>query len=396
MSSARRPNKPELASIVHRFGRLLIDGHKLSPTQVKALNNIAQCRTRAMGGHEEVCVHCGEKRYSYNSCGDRHCPKCQLTKQMQWVEQITQLTLPVRHYHIIFTVPHQLNSVCLWNAKIYYSTLFGAVWDTLQSFGYTHYGVESGAMAILHSWGQNLSLHPHIHCIVPAAGYSLQGKWKNIGKEKFLYPVHQLSAAFKGKFLDSIKRKLEKLQVAASFHEQIQQAYATPWVVFCEPPLSHARNVIHYLGQYTHRVAISNHRIVDVSDTHVTFQAKDYRDKARAKPVRLPGVEFLRRFCQHVFPKGMVRIRRFGIYNPTTIKRLGLVFSFDHLHRIRAAKEGLKVKKETALQCYSRLTGFDPCMCKRCNNKTMKVVAVIPPIRSPAESMLNLLRSKLL
>jgi hypothetical protein len=172
----------------------------------------------------------------------------------------------------------------------------------------------------------------------------------------------------------------------------LRSAAPVLWVVFCEPPLSHARNVIHYLGQYTHRVAISNHRIVDVSDTHVTFQAKDYRDKARAKPVRLPGVEFLRRFCQHVFP---VRIRRFGIYNPTTIKRLGLVFSFDHLHRIRAAKAG-KVKKETALQCYSRLTGFDPCMCKRCNNKTMKVVAVIPRIRSPAENMLNLLRSKLL
>jgi hypothetical protein len=227
------------------------------------------------------------------------------------------------------------------------------------------------------------------------AGYSLQGKWKNIGQEKFFYPVHQLSAAFKGKFLDSIKRKLKKLGMAASFNEQIQQAYRTPWVVFCEPPLSDAGHVIHYLGQYTHRVAISNHRIVEVSDTHVTFQAKDYRDQDRAKPVCLPGVEFLRRFCQHVFPKGMVRIRRFGIYNPTTIKRLGLVFSSDHQHR-KSTDKASKVKKETALQCYSRLTGFDPCLCQRCNNKTMKVVAVIPRIRSPAENMLNLLRSKLL
>ena len=138
---------------------------------------------------------------------DRHCPKCQKSKQALWVEKVTRLTLPVKHIHIIFTVPHHLNRVCLWNPAMYYNLLFSAVWRTLHSFGYSHYGAETGAIAVLHSWGQNLSLHPHIHCIVPAAGYSLKGKWKRIGKEKYLYPVHQLSTTFKGKFLDSLKRK---------------------------------------------------------------------------------------------------------------------------------------------------------------------------------------------
>jgi hypothetical protein len=394
MSSAKRSPKPELATIVHRFGKQLLDGQKLSPTQLKALKNIAQCRTSAMGGHEEVCEHCGEKRYSYNSCGDRHCPKCQITKQMQWVEEITKLSLPVKHFHVIFTLPHHLNKVCLWNPKIYYSILFKSLWRTLHSFGYSEHGVESGAIAILHSWGQNLSLHPHVHCIVPAAGYSLKGEWKHIGQETYLYPVHQLSATFKGKFMDSLKRKLKQLHMLKAFDKQIQLAFGTPWVVHSEPPLSDASNVIRYLGQYTHRVAISNDRILDITPTHVKFIAKDYRDQAKPKPVYLRGEEFLRRFCQHVMPKGFVRIRRFGIYNSTTIRRMGLVFRKEQ--DLPKSPKTEKVKKETALQCYIRLTGFDPCICPKCNQRAMKKVAVIPRIRSPAENMLNLLRSKLL
>ncbi len=197
--------------------------------------------------------------------------------------------------------------------------LFNAVWQTLHSFGYTHYGVETGAIAVLHSWGQNLSLHPHIHCIVPAAGYSLKGEWKHIGKyENYLYPVHQLSNTFKGKFLDSVKRKLKALDAKDCFKTQIEKAYQSKWVVYSEASMASAQNVIHYLGQYTHRVAISNPRIIDISETHVKFIAKDYRDRAKQKLVRLDGVEFLRRFCLHIMPKRFVRIRKYGIYNPIT------------------------------------------------------------------------------
>ena len=167
-------NKFELSDVVQQFGKQLVENNNLSPQQIKVLNNILQCRTSSLGGHEEECDNCGTIHYSYNSCGDKHCPKCQNTKQAIWVEELMESTLAVKHYHIIFTVPHSLNDICLWNDKLYYKILFSAVWRTLQSFGYTHYGVETGAVSVLHSWGQNLSLHPHIHCIVPAAGYSLK------------------------------------------------------------------------------------------------------------------------------------------------------------------------------------------------------------------------------
>ncbi|MCD4680699.1 MAG: transposase zinc-binding domain-containing protein, partial [Bacteroidales bacterium] len=237
-------NKYELAGLVKGFGKALIDQQNLSPQQTKALFNILQCRTASLGGHEEVCDCCGKIRYSYNSCGDRHCPKCQNTKQAIWIEKLINTTLAVKHYHIIFTVPHCLNDVCLWNDRMYYNTLFSAVWRTLHSFGYTHFGVETGAVAVLHTWGENLMLHPHLHCIVPAAGYSLKGQWKNIGKyENYLYPVHQLSDTFKGKFLDSLKRALTKKEMPGAFDRHIQKAYNTRWVVHSEASLAEAEHV---------------------------------------------------------------------------------------------------------------------------------------------------------
>jgi hypothetical protein len=187
--------------------------------------------------------------------------------------------------------------------------LFAAVWSTLRAFGYSHYGVETGAVTVLHTWGQNLSLHPHIHCIVPSAGYTLEGTWKNIGPSgKYIYPVHQLSDAFKGRFLDSLKRALRKQKALSIFDDKLQQAYQTKWVVHCEPSLASADHVVKYLGQYTHRVAVTNQRILNISGGKVTFIAKDYRDAARKKPISLDGEEFLRRFAMHILPKRFVFI----------------------------------------------------------------------------------------
>lgn len=385
-------SKFELATVVHRFGKELMATQPVSPQQSKALHNIVQCRTASLGGHEEICDHCSDKRYSYNSCGDRHCPKCQLKKQALWVEEITKLTLPVKHFHVIFTVSHELNKVCLWNQQLYYKLLFRAVWSTLHSFGYSEYGVESGAIAVLHTWGQNLSLHPHIHCIVPAAGYSLQGRWKHIGKENYLYPVRQLSQTFKGKFLDSLKRSLRKMDMPDAFRPEISRAYNTPWVVYSEASMASPEHVIRYLGQYTHRIAISNNRIIGISPTHVRFIAKDYRDRAKQKPAELPGVEFLRRFCQHIMPKGFVRIRRFGIYNPTTIRRMHLQF----LPEQEIPPKKLRVKKPCTTEDVKQPMGFDPGQCAKCQKGRMVVVAVIPRIRSPAASLPAMLLSRLL
>jgi hypothetical protein len=385
-------SKFELATVVHRFARELMAKERLNGIQIKALHNILQCRTALMGGHEEVCELCQEKRYSYNSCGDRHCPKCQSAKQALWVENVTSLTLPIKHYHIIFTVPHALNKVCIWNPTIYYNLLFSAVWRTLHSFGYSEYGAESGAIAVLHSWGQNLGLHPHIHCIVPAAGYTIKGQWKRIGKPLFLYPVHALSKTFKGKFMDSLRRKLRKINMPDAFQAEINQAYKTDWVVFSQASMAGPEHVIGYLGQYTHRVAISNERIMDISKTHVKFMAKDYRDADRQKPVSLTGTEFLRRFCLHVFPKGFVRIRRYGIYNPATIRNMNLQFSTQQ----QIPSKDPKTKKKITPELIKQLTGFDPGICRKCKTGRMVVVAVLPRIRSPAAHLPSMLLCKIL
>lgn len=376
-------NKFELATVVDKFGKQLIQKDNLSPQQTKALYNILQCRTASLGGHEEVCNCCGIVTYSYNSCRDRHCPKCQAAKQAIWVDELIKETLPVKHYHIIFTLPHDLNDICLWNDSMYYKLLFSAVWRTLHSFGYTHYGAETGAIAMLHTWGQNLSLHPHIHCLVPAAGYTLKGEWKHLGKfGRYLYPVHELSKTFKGKFMDSLKRKLKKENMLSAFDAQIQKAYATPWVVNCEPSLAKADHVIKYLGQYTHRVAISNDRILDITNTHVKFIAKDYRDKAIKKPVSLKGTEFLRRFCLHIMPKGFVRIRRYGIYHPTTKRNLNLQFVPEEKPTIEQLEKGLV--KETTIERINRLTGIDIGLCPACKKGRMVITRELPRIRSPA------------
>jgi len=376
--------KFELADAISLFGAGLLAAAKVNPLQIKVLSKIALCRTAALGGHEEVCENCGKVRYSYNSCGDRHCPKCQAAKQAFWIDDLIQSTLPVKHYHIIFTVPHLLNAVCLHNHRMYYDLLFPAVWNTLRSFGYSHFGVETGAVAVLHTWGQNLSLHPHVHCLVPAAGYSLDGQWKNIGHSgNFLYPVHQLSETFKGKFLDSLKRALRKQNELSLFSDKVQQAYKTRWVVHCEPSLAGAEHVIKYLGQYTHRVAITNQRILNIANGKVTFIAKDYRDKAIKKPVPLDGVEFLRRFTMHILPKRFVKIRRFGIYNHTTKRNLALLFVPKEKPAIDESTKRQQ-PPETNQQRFERLTGFNPCLCPVCKTGMMVVIRKVPRIRSPA------------
>lgn len=383
----------ELADVVRKFGKQLMSKQALSPMQVKALHNIVSCRTAQMGWNEYACDTCAAVQYHYNSCGDRHCPKCQSTKQALWIDKLLNETLPVKHYHIVFTVPHSLNDICLWNDKLYYKLLFRAVWNTLRTFGYTEFGCETGAVAVLHTWGQNLSLHPHIHCIVPAVGYSLKGKWEHIGKyENYLYCVQQLSDSFKASFLGSLKRSLKKLKRYNGFYTQVQKAYSTNWVVHSKPSMANSEHVVRYLGQYTHRIAISNDRIIDVNDTHVKFWAKDYRKKGPPKPTSLPGVEFLKRFCQHVMPKGLMRIRRYGIYHHTTKRNLDLTF----LSPARQTSQKLELITESKQEKIKRITGFDPEMCPCCKKGKLVVIATQPRIRSPVQNLVKILKCKLL
>ena len=365
----------EVADVIERFGKEFYETCKPNGYQQKVLRALAVCRTPALGGHKDECDCCGRERFSYNSCRNRHCPKCQSSRQAFWVEDLLESTLAVKHYHIVFTVPHELNVICLIDSKWFYGTLFSCVWDTLRQFGYTHFGVETGAVCVLHTWGQNLSLHPHVHCIVAAAGETLSGNMKHIGSTgKYLYPVSQLSTVFRGKVMECIKSHLKKLALLTQYQGLVDTAWKKPWVVFCEPSLAKPEHVVKYLGQYTHRVAITNHRIINIDRDSVTFMHKDYGDNAHQKPVSLSGTEFLRRFCLHILPHRFVKIRRYGIYSS----------------RARALKNkpGLIIKltlkpRESVQERIKRLTGFDVYQCPFCKLGTMHTVEVLPRIRSP-------------
>ena len=364
----------EVAQIIDRFGHQYVERYHPNSFIVRTLDAIQKCRTSALGGHKDICLSCGEQRISYNSCGNRHCPKCQGARQALWVDDRMNDALEVKYFHIVFTVPEALNQICLMDSKLFYKSLFECVWSVLQTFGYSHYGVESGAICVLHTWGQNISLHPHIHCIVPAAGLTLAGNMKRITKRgKYLYPVLMLSPAFRSNLLKKLKQQLRLSRQLPQYQTLLDEVWEKPWVVHCEPPFGNAQQIVKYLGQYTHRVAISNHRIKNIADSGITFFYKDYRDNSRIKPTTLTGVEFLRRFCMHILPKRFVKIRYYGILSSK---------QKDRVKSLLAKKPETKVK-ETRQERIVRLTGFDSRLCPVCKTGFMHTIELLPKIRAP-------------
>ncbi len=241
----------EVAHIIKRFGKQFAQIYNPNAYQARIFNALTQCRTSQLGGHADACDCCGQISISYNSCRNRHCPKCQSSKQVFWVDDLLQSTLAVKHYHIVFTLPHELNSVCMLNSANYYNQLFASAWATLRTFGYTNFGSETGAVCVLHTWGQNLSLHPHIHCIVPAAGLSLSGNWKNIGhRGKYLYSVKLLSIGFRSHFMNNLKAWLSGQKLLKQYQSLVDTVWSKPWVVFCEPSMAKPEHVVKYLGAY--------------------------------------------------------------------------------------------------------------------------------------------------
>ena len=365
----------EVSQIVDRFGAQYIGHCQPNSFTLRTLDALQKCRTAALGGHKDVCDCCGKQRISYNSCGNRHCPKCQSNKQALWVDDRISDALDVKYFHVVFTVPQALNPICLLDSKHFYDSMFECAWSVLQTFGYSHYGVESGAICVLHTWGQNLSLHPHIHCIVPAAGLTLKGKLKHITKQgKYLYPVRMLSAVFRGKMLEKIKGQLRKSHQLPQYQSLLDGLWKKPWVVYCEPPLGNAQQIVKYLGQYTHRVAISNHRIQNIDDSGVSFFYKDYKDNSKKKLTKLSGVEFLRRFCMHILPYRFVKIRHYGILSSK---------QKDRIKPLQTKKKQEVKVKETASQRILRITGFDRFQCPFCKTGILHTVELLPRIRSP-------------
>jgi hypothetical protein len=319
----------EVADIVRVAGNRFWEKHKshFAWAHRKVLDAIVRCRTAALGGHLDQCVRCGHQAISFNSCRSRHCPKCQGNARAKWLAARSAELLPVPYFHVVFTLPHELSALALQNKRLLYDLLFRASAASLLELARDprHLEADIGFLGVLHTWGQNLQHHPHVHYIVPAGGLAPDGSRWIDSSRRFFLPVKALSRVFRGKFAAGLKQLFEedKLQFHGSqlylttpgcFGNFLRQLFRQDWVVYAKPPFGGAEHVLNYLARYTHRVAISNHRLVAFENDRVSFRWKDYAHGGKKKVMTVSADEFLRRFLLHVLPKGLVRIRHFGFF----------------------------------------------------------------------------------
>jgi len=289
----------------------------------RTLHAIRRCRTPEMGGHIDQCDCCQKLHISYNSCRNRHCPTCQGHKREEWIQARESELLNVPYFHVVFTLPSELNAAALTHPRIVYGSLFKAAWATLEQFGSNpkHLGARMGMIAILHTWGQNMSLHPHLHCIVPGGGVSQSGKWKPAkSKGKYLFNVKSMGKVFRAKYTALLRK--EKVPISQQVYDKL---FSKNWVVYAKQQFHSPQYVVEYLGRYTHKIAISNYRIkrINKATSQISFTAKDYRKGGKKKLMKLSSKEFVRRFALHILPKGFTRIRHFGILS-SSWKRIKL------------------------------------------------------------------------
>lgn len=317
----------EVADIIRVAGDSFIERNwaHLAWPQLKVLRAIRDCRTAALGGHLDRCSRCGHQAISYNSCRNRHCPKCQTNAREQWLAKRAEDLLTVPYFHVVFTLPHDLSALALQNKKTLYDLLFRASAETLIEIAADpkHLGAQIGFLSVLHTWGQNLQHHPHIHCVVPAGGIAPDRSHWVHPSTRFFLPIRVLSKVFRGKFVAGLKRlfrrrklsfhsSLKSLADSKMFRGFLRQLFRREWVVYAKRPFGGPEHVLHYLARYTHRVAISNHRLIAFQDGQVTFQWKDYAQGNKRRIMTVSADEFLRRFLLHVLPRAFVRIRHFG------------------------------------------------------------------------------------
>jgi hypothetical protein len=308
-----------LGEIVRRIGPRYEQSHRLTRPQRRALRAISLCRTLALGGHLDQCSHCGYRHMVWHSCRNRHCPRCQAEARKQWLDERKSELLPVPYFHVVFTVPDSLNAFALAGPHQFYDILFAAVRETLLVIASDpkHLGARIGALAVLHTWGQTLTLHPHLHCVIPAGGFSVDGRrWLRGRRKNFFLPVRVLGRYFRRRFLEMLRQALRDDTAFRSRVEHVEDllvcATSKEWIVYAKRPFGGPEQVLGYLAAYTHRIAISERRIVGFDGKHVRFLYKDYRDGDREKVMELDADEFLRRYLLHVLPERFVRIRYFG------------------------------------------------------------------------------------
>ena len=350
----------------------------LSPRQWQVCSHIQACRTAALGGLKRHCDHCDYEVPQYHACRDRHCPQCQWRASRRWCEQQQAAVLPVTYYHLVFTLPHTLNRWVQLHPEVIYRLLFHSVWNTLKRFAINarRFGGEPGMTAVLHTWGQNLSRHVHLHCLIPGGTLNPDGQWRQ-ARGDYLFPVRALSRAFRGKLVSALRAaaqhgELHRITRPGDIDNTLAELMQTEWVVYSKPCVSHTKSVVAYLARYSHRIAISDQRLLGVEDDQVVFRYKDYRDHDAQKVMRLSGAEFIRRFLLHVLPKGLMRLRHYGfLANCCRAKKLTRI-------RVALEQDSESTESHVAHDTTNTLEGYP---CPKCHQGTMRVIALLPPAR---------------
>lgn len=370
----------ELAEIIKEYRIPFIQKYAPLKQHRRVLNAIEHCRTAYMGGHIDRCDSCSHERISYNSCRNRHCPKCQGTNRERWIMARQNDLLPSSYFHVVFTLPNELNDYCLRFPKELYTILFSASKETIMQFGNDpkHLGAQMGIISVLHTWGQNLSLHPHVHMIIPGGGITTEGNWKHAKSDgQYLFPVEAMSKTYRGKFMEKLKVFLHEINQPMSIRFK-KNLYDKNWVIYAKQPFGGPKQVIEYLGRYSHKIAISNHRIKKTDNGQVTFSYKDYAHSGVQRLMSLKAEDFLQKFCLHILPPKFMKIRHYGILASRTKPRL----------KMQQMKMGvLIVKKEK--QDWKEITkirlGFDVDACPCCKTghmiRVMSFDANAPPLK---------------
>ena len=384
----------EVGDVFRRYGDAYRQQHagSLSRDQLRVMSAIEHCRTAALGGHVEQCDQCHFQRIAYNSCGDRHCPKCQSLARAQWIEDRQAELLDTQYFHVVFTLPEEIAAIAYQNKKVVYDILFRATSETLRTIAADpkHLGAEIGFFAVLHTWGQNLMFHPHLHCVVPGGGLSPDGSRWIPCRQGFFLPVRVLSRLFRRLFLELLEKafddgqlkffsSLQELQDRKAFLRYLAPIRKNEWVVYAKKPFAGPQQVLDYVGRYTHRVAISNNRILNIEDGQVTFRYKDYRHGSQQKTMTLSADEFIRRFLLHVLPEGFHRIRYYGF--------LGNRYRKEKLERCRHLLGMVPLQPDSPTEVaeldyrdrYQALTGSSLWECPACHRGRMIVIGEIPP-----------------
>lgn len=388
------PARPalEVADIVRACGPAYRQTHALSVQQDRVLRAIENCRTATLGGHCLQCDECGAVAISYNSCGNRHCAKCQTLAKQRWLERQCSDLLDIDYWHLVFTLPHELNALVNANAEVIYDLLFRAASETLLEFGRNPrwLGGQIGVTMILHTWGQNLSRHIHVHCVVTGGALSADGQRWIAAKPGFLFPTKALSKVFRGKYLDYLRQAYQRgelrllgataaLTDPGAFRLFLAKLKTHDWVIYAKPPFAGAEQVLQYLGRYTHRVAIANHRLVSFENGQVQFRWRDYAHGNQIKIMSLSGEEFLRRFLLHTLPPRYCRIRHYGLLG-NRVRHAKLA----HCRTLLDQPPPEFKEPEPVEVMMLRLTGIDIFRCHACQHGRLRVVALLTPARSSA------------